>query len=90
VLKVSSPKAPHRERKAKVAQRKRCPSYRNTLKNVLKVNVPATNRHNGALVEVGAKAGDKPKTMKNKRQVLKVLLDRRHKDGGVIREERGV
>jgi hypothetical protein len=89
MLKVSSLKAPHQERKAKVAQRERRPSHRNTLKNVLEVNVPTSNRHNGALVEVGAKAGDNPKTVENKRQILEVLLDRRHKNGGVIREERG-
>jgi hypothetical protein len=62
---------------------------RNALKDVIKVNVPATNGNHGTLEEVCAKAGDFTKAMKDGRQVLNVLLDGGNKDSRIIRIKRG-
>jgi hypothetical protein len=84
VLEVSSPETPNRKRKAKIPQRKRCPSCRDTLKHIVKVNIMASNGNNGALVEVCIKAGDVTKTLKNHRKVLDILLYGSHKNGRIV------
>jgi hypothetical protein len=89
VLEVPSPKAPNRERETEVSQRKCCTRGRDVLKDNIKINGLTTDRHDGALREVGAKAGDLSKMMKNGSKVLNVFLDRRHKHRRVIRVKRG-
>jgi hypothetical protein len=41
----------------------------------MKVNISTSNRDNGALQEVGAKTGDLPKTLEDRREVLDIILN---------------
>jgi hypothetical protein len=84
MLKIPSPEAPNREREAKIPQWKGGTGCQNTLKHIIEVHVPAMNRDDGALCEVGAKIGNNTETLKNNRQILNVLLDRSHKHGRII------
>jgi hypothetical protein len=88
-LKVPTPKAPHRERKAKVSQREGGTGCRNTLEDRIKVNILASNRNDVALSKVGTKTGNISKALKDHRKILDVLFDRRHKDGRIVRIKRG-
>jgi hypothetical protein len=85
VLKVPPSKAPNRKREAKVAQRKSGTRCRDVLKDVIEVNISTPNRGNGALLEIGAKAGHLPKTLENTREILDVALDGSHKHGRIVR-----
>jgi hypothetical protein len=57
-----------------VPQRKRRSKERNTRKDVIKVDVVATNWHNRALMEFSEKADNLFKTVKDGGQVLNVML----------------
>jgi hypothetical protein len=60
------------------------------LKDVIEVNISTPNRGNGALQEIGAKAGHLPKTLENTRKILDVALDGSHKHDRIVRIEGGV
>jgi hypothetical protein len=65
MLEVSSPEAPHREWKPKIPQGEGGSSCQNALKDLIEVNIGATNGDHRALGEVGTKAGNHPETFKD-------------------------
>jgi hypothetical protein len=52
--------------------------------HLIEVNGVTTNRNNGALQRVGAKAGDLPEMLKYGRQGLNVMLNGNQKHGRII------
>jgi hypothetical protein len=54
------------------------------MEDFVKVNVAATNRHHGALVEVGAKARNLSKTLKDGGKVLHIVLGWSNEDRRII------
>jgi hypothetical protein len=58
-------------------------------KHIIKVHILISNGHHRALEEVGAKAGNDAKVLKNNCKILNVILDRGHKHDRIIRIERG-
>jgi hypothetical protein len=54
------------------------------MEDLVKVNVVATNRHHGALVEVGAKARNLSKTLKDGGKVLHIVFGWSNEDRRII------
>jgi hypothetical protein len=54
------------------------------MKDVIKVDVATTNKHDGALVEVSAKARDLSKAFKDGGEVLYVVLGGRKEDCRIV------
>jgi hypothetical protein len=54
------------------------------MEDFVKVNVAATNRHHGALVEVGAKARNLSKTLKDGGKVLHIVFGWSNEDRRII------
>jgi hypothetical protein len=58
-------------------------------KDVVEIMVSTSYRHDGAFVEIRAKAGDLSEVVKNMSKILDILLQRRNEYRRIIRIERG-
>jgi hypothetical protein len=85
VLKVSPTKNPNGKGKPKVPHGESSPSSRYIMQNVIEVNVHTSYCRHGALEEICAKPDDRPKSLYDNREVLNILFNGSHENGGIIR-----
>jgi hypothetical protein len=89
-MKILSPKAPNRKGQPKILYGEGGSMHRDTVENVIKVNLPTPDRHDDTLLEVCAKTCGITKPIDDGCKVLNVLLDKAHKNSRVIFIDRDV
>ena len=84
VLKMNPLETPNGQRQPKVSHRERGANSRESLKNIIKINIAAMNRGHKAFGAVSDEAGDFPKGGQGGCKELNVFLDRLDKYGRVV------